>query len=280
MSLTGKALWMIERNLDQPLSLGGIAAACGGSKYHLAHAFGAATGLAVMEYVRGRRLSLAAERLAAGVPDILGLAVESGYGSHEAFTRAFRAQFGVTPESVRTRGSIQEIPIVAAIRPPEGGGAKLEEPRIVDGKAMIIVGLSQPQSFATSHTIPAQWQSFMALYGEIPDKADPVPVGVCTDTDDDGNFNYVCGVEVSRVSDAPRGLSVLKIPAQTYAVFTHREHVSTIGATYSAILDHWLPDHGKTAGDGASLERHLAGFDPRTGLGGIEIWMPFCAVPG
>jgi len=274
MSLTGKALWTIERNLDQPLTLGDIAEASGCSKHHLAHAFGAAAGLAVMEYVRGRRLSEAAKRLAAGTPDILGLAVDSGYGSHEAFTRAFRARFGVTPETVRTRRSIEEIPIMAAIRAPEGGGARLEEPRIVEGKPMTIVGLSEPQSFATNHTIPAQWQRFMALYGEIPDKADPVPIGICTDVDEEGNFNYVCGVEVTRVSEAPRGMSVLRVPAQTYAVFIHRDHVSTIGATYSAILDHWLPEHGKTAGNGASLERHLAGFDPRTGLGGIEIWMP------
>jgi len=274
MSLTSKALWTIERNLAAPLALGDIAATCGCSKYHLAHAFGAATGLAVMEYVRGRRLSEAARQLAAGAPDILALAVDSGYGSHGAFTRAFRAQFGVTPESIRTRGSIEEIPIMAAIRPPEGGGAKLEEPRIVEGRPMTIVGLSEPQSFATNHMIAAQWQRFMALYSEIPDKADPMPIGICTDVDEEGNFNYVCGVEVTRVSDAPRGMSVLRVPAQTYAVFTHRDHVSTIGTTYSAILDHWLPEHGKTAGNGASLERHLAGFDPRTGLGGVEIWMP------
>jgi AraC family transcriptional regulator len=274
MSLTRKALWMIERNLDQPLTLGDIAAACGGSKYHLAHAFGAATGYAVMEYVRGRRLSLAAQRLAAGAPDILGLAVESGYGSHEAFTRAFRAQFGVTPEAVRSKRSVQEITIMTPIRPPESGGASLPEPRVVAGKPMIVVGLSEPQSFATKATIPGQWQRFMALYGEIPDKANPIPVGVCTDADEDGNFNYVCGVEVSRVTDAPRGLTVLRIPAQTYAVFVHRDHVSAIVDTYSAILNHWLPDHGKIAGNGASLERHMQTFDPQTGLGGVEIWMP------
>ena len=274
MSLTSKALWTIERNLDQPTTLGEIATACGSSKYHLAHAFGAATGLAVMEYVRGRRLSQAAERLAAGAPDILGLAVDVGYGSHEAFTRAFRAQFGVTPEAVRNKRSVEDIAMVHAIRPLEGNSAKLEEPRMVEGTPLIIVGLSEPRSFQNKQTIPGQGQRFMALYNDIPDKANPIPLGACSDVDEDGNFNYVCGVEVTRVSDAPRGLSVLRVPAQTYAVFTHRDHVSMIGATYSAILDRWLPDHGKTAGNGASLERHLETFDPRTGLGGVEIWMP------
>lgn len=279
MSVTGKALWMIERNLDQPLNLGDIASACGTSKYHLAHAFGAATGLAVMAYVRGRRLSEAALRLAGGAPDILGLAVDSGYGSHEAFTRAFRTQFGLTPEAVRARGDVEEIPIMPALKPPQGSGIELAEPRMVDGKPMIVIGLSEPQSFATAQTIPAQWQRFMAFYGDIPDKADPIPLGVCTDADEEGSFNYICGVEVARITDAPRGLSVLRIPAQTYAVFTHRAHISMIRETYSAIFERWLPDHGKTAGNGASLERHLKGFDPRTGLGGVEIWMPLADEP-
>lgn len=162
------------------------------------------------------------------------------------------------------------------ISAPQDGDIALGEPRMETGSPMIVVGLAERQSFATKQMISAQWQRFMALYNEIPDKADPIPLGVSSDTDEDGNFNYICGVEVSRVSDAPRGLTVLRIPAQTYAVFTHKDHVAGISATYSAILDRWLPDHGKTAANGACLERHLPTFDPRTGLGGVEIWMPLC----
>ena len=53
MSLTNKTLWIIERNLNKDLTLGGIAEAAGVSRYHLAHAFGSATGRSVMEYARG-----------------------------------------------------------------------------------------------------------------------------------------------------------------------------------------------------------------------------------
>jgi AraC-like DNA-binding protein len=53
--------------------------------------------------MRGRRLSEAARVLANGGPDILSVALDFGYGSHEAFTRAFRDQFGLTPESVRAQ---------------------------------------------------------------------------------------------------------------------------------------------------------------------------------
>ena len=101
MSLTNKALWVIERNLNRELTLTAIAEACEVSRYHMAHAFGAATGLSVLEYARGRRLTEAARALAAGAPEILAVALDAGYGSHEAFSRAFRAQFGRTPEELR-----------------------------------------------------------------------------------------------------------------------------------------------------------------------------------
>ena len=90
-----RALWFIENRISGDISLQAIAASAGVSSHHLARAFGAATGQSLMRYARGRRLSEAARSLAAGAPDILAVALDAGYGSHEAFTRAFREQFGV-----------------------------------------------------------------------------------------------------------------------------------------------------------------------------------------
>src|SRR3974377_1255576 len=101
MSLTNKALWVIERNLNQDLSLGEIAERCEVPHYQLAHAFGGAPGRSVMDYARGRRLSEAARALAAGAPDILAVALDAGYASHEAFSRAFRDRFGLAPAEGR-----------------------------------------------------------------------------------------------------------------------------------------------------------------------------------
>src|SRR5690242_14900648 len=101
MSLTNKALFVIERNLGRDLSLAEIAKACDVSRFHLAHAFGEATGISVMEYLRGRRLTEAAYALASDASDILSVALDTSYQSHEAFSRAFKAQFGRTPEEVR-----------------------------------------------------------------------------------------------------------------------------------------------------------------------------------
>jgi AraC family transcriptional regulator len=58
--LAENVLWAIERNLDRPLTLAELADACGVSHFHLAHAFGRATGFSVMHYVRARRLTEAA----------------------------------------------------------------------------------------------------------------------------------------------------------------------------------------------------------------------------
>ena len=98
MALIEKVLWLIESRLDREASLGEIADDAGVSRFHLSRAFGAVTGRSVMTYLRARRLTEAARRLASGVPDILSVALEAGYASHEAFTRAFRDQFGLTPE--------------------------------------------------------------------------------------------------------------------------------------------------------------------------------------
>ena len=112
MNPAHKALWFIESHLADELTLDEIAAIGGVSRFHMVRAFAAATGLSVMRYVRARRLSEAARALAGGAPDILTLALDADYGSHEAFTRAFRDHFGVTPG-----------PYIDAHRPHQASGA-------------------------------------------------------------------------------------------------------------------------------------------------------------
>src|SRR3954467_11229719 len=119
MNPAQRALWYIESHLAEPMTLDEIAAISGVSRFHIVRAFAAATGRPVMRYVRGRRLTEAARSLADGAPDILSVALDAGYGSHEAFTRAFREQFGVTPEAVRLRGHVETLELVEPIRMSE-----------------------------------------------------------------------------------------------------------------------------------------------------------------
>src|SRR6516164_3904354 len=109
MNPAQKALWFIESHLAGPLSLDDVADVAGVSRFHMVRAFAAATGFSVMRYVRVRRLSEAAQALADGAPDILGVALDAEYGSHEAFTRAFREHFGVTPDAVRAKRCLDSL---------------------------------------------------------------------------------------------------------------------------------------------------------------------------
>jgi AraC family transcriptional regulator len=274
MSIPDKALWIIERNSGRPLTLDAIAAACAVSRSHLAHAFGSATGLSVMQYLRGRRLSDAARALAGGAPDILSVALDAGYGSHEAFTRAFRDRFQQTPESVRDRRSLDGLALVGPLDLRPQAEVRLDPPRFVTEPMMRIVGLAELCSFDTTVTIPALWQRFMASYDAIPDKLDRIPIGVNQPADDDGRFEYMCGAEVRRFGEHPRELQRLEIPTRQYAVFEHREHVSTIYKSYSHIWNAAMPASGRAVADAPVIERHNPTFDPGTGEGGLTIWIP------
>lgn len=274
MSLANRALWTIDRNLTGELTLARIAASCGVSRYHLAHAFGETTGMSVMEYVRGRRLSEAAINLAQGASNILDLALDYGYASHEAFSRAFRTQFGTTPEDVRKKATTDGLAVLTPAKVEEGTRPAITPMRSEHLGELKFVGLCEPVPFSRLQNIAAQWQRFMPRYGEIEDKANPIPAGVSTNLDDEGNFDYICAVEVKRFGALPKGLMRITLPPQTYTVFRHDGHVSEIGQTFHAIWDDWIPDSGRTIADAASIERHMQTFDTRTGYGGVEIYIP------
>ena len=269
-----KALWIIERNLDGALSLNGIARACGVSRSHLAHAFGSATGLPVMKYLRARRLSRAAHALAGGAPNILAGALDAGYSSHEAFTRAFREHFSVAPEQLREQHSIGALDITPPLTLRPENAAPLRAPRFARQGTIRVVGLAEPCSFETVITIPAQWQRFMPYHEAIPHTSQPIPLGVSQVPDDEGRFRYLCGAEVSRFGEIPAGLACLEIAARRYAVFEHAGHVSALYQTYAAIWNHALPALGCAVADAPLLERHNPHFDPNTGEGGLTLWIP------
>ena len=273
-SLTKRALWVIERNLDRDLSLGDLAAACDVSRWHLSHAFTERVGRPITEYVRSRRLSFAAEALAAGAPDILDLALASGYNSHEAFSRAFKTLLGVTPESVRHRRTTVGLPLVAAIDMTTADERTFPMPELRTKEAMTFVGLFDRFALDTTHGIPALWRRFMTSYAEIEGRVDPIPVGVIGPIGEDGCFNYGCAVQVDAPATPAMPITVLNVPAQRYALFPHTGHVSTIRSTYDAIWNRVLPESGWTTPEQPGLERHHPTFNPLTGEGGITIWIP------
>ena len=277
MNPAQKALWFIEGHLGQPLTLDKIASVAGVSRYHMVRSFAAATGFSVMRYVRARRLSEAARELARGAPDILKLALDADYGSHEAFTRAFRDHFGMTPEAVRAATCLDHLKLQEPILMDSTALDNLAPPRFEDGKAFLVAGISGRFSHENTAGIPLLWNRFHQESGNIPNQVGTVAFGVCCNGDDAGNFDYIAGVEVADFSDLPREFGRVRIPAQRYAVFTQKDHISAIRRTVNTIWNHWLPNSGFKMADAPTFERYDERFDPKTGNGGLEIWVPIAA---
>jgi AraC family transcriptional regulator len=277
MNPVARALWFIETHFAAELTLDDVAGAASVSRYHLTRGFGYATGRSVMRYVRARRLTEAARALATGAPDILALALQAGYGSHEAFTRAFNEQFGVSPESVRSRGDTFDLQLVEPVKMNENQFASIAAPRFENPGTIRVAGISQRYNDQTSAGIPAQWQRFGPQIARIPALPGGAACGVLCNGDADGNIDYLCGVEVADFAAVPTEFARLTITPQRYAVFSHGGHVAEIRRVWHTIWNRWLPDSGTKVVEAPSFERYGASFNPVTGQGGFEIWIPLAS---
>jgi AraC family transcriptional regulator len=150
----------------------------------------------------------------------------------------------------------------------------LAPPRIQQAGALLIFGLNQRYKGGDMSGIPAQWERFVPHLGRIPEQVGHVSYGVVHNSDNAGNTDYLCGVEVSEFPSDPPEFFRLRIPPQTYAIFEHKDHISSIGATWTHIWQHALADAGYATTGGPALERYDENFDGRTGLGGLQLWVP------
>jgi len=267
-----KALWFIENNIVADLCLDDVATMAGVSRFALSRQFSWATGLSVMRYVRARRLSLAAHALSAGAPDILMVALDVGYGSHEAFGRAFREHFGVTPEQVRANGA--DALAITAPKRMRTQTARLDEPRFEKAKQLLLAGFIARYKQGGDAGIPSQWQRFALHVGLTPSEVPGTTYGVGLNFDDEGSFEYLTGVEVGHFGDLPEGFASIRLPPRKYAVFTHHGHVAAIPNSMKEIWTSWLPKSGHQIADAPFFERYDQRFNPVTGEGEIELWAP------
>ena len=275
MSAIAKSIWFIESQFRQDFCLDDLAELTGLSRFHLSRAFSLTTGLTVTSYLRGRRLTEAARALAAGAPDILTVALDHGYGSHEAFTRAFRDQFGHTPEEVRKTGNLNRLALVEPMPMHPRTEAAASEPRIEQHAPIRIAGLAGHHPMCSAAGIPDQWQRFQPFIGNIDGGIGRAAYGVIGDVyEDSAEFDYLSGVEVNDRAELPPELASIHIPTHTFARFAHEGHVTTLRATIHFAYAVWLPQSGRQASAQHSmLEYYGRDFDPRTGFGTTEIWL-------
>jgi AraC family transcriptional regulator len=248
----------------------------GVSRFHLSRSFPAATGMSISAYLRGRRLTEAAKALAAGAPDILTVALDATYGSHEAFTRAFRDQFGLTPEQVRARGTTDELRLVEPIRMDEMLFVDLPPPRIVDRPPLLLAGLAERHPCDRPERVPAHWQRFTPYIEHIPHGVGVAAYGVIMDAFDGGDsFQYLAAVEVSSVGGLHEELTAVRLPAGRFAVFEHSGHASRMRPTIHTIFNREIERLGiETADIPSFIEYYGPGFDPMAGEGDVEVWVP------
>ena len=151
--------------------------------------------------------------------------------------------------------------------------------RFENGRPMLIAGFSQRVTMQTIQKIPQIWQQFGPLIGRVPGQVGRIAYGVGSNmTPNPWSMDYLAGVEVQSVSGLPAGFSHIGVLAAYYAVFPHTEHATKLAQTVSQIWK-WLPQSGYMAAGGtreipAFIERYGEGFDPMTGMGDLEVWVP------
>jgi AraC family transcriptional regulator len=87
-------------------------------------------------------------------------------------------------------------------------------------------------------------------------------------------IEYLSGVEVKDAKGLPAEFATVRLPAREYAVFTHPDNVSAIGAAIDKIWNEWVPQSGLKVASAPCFERYTEKFNPKTGMGGMEIWIP------
>ena len=103
IAVLNRLVEIIEDHLTEEIDVTGLTSSLGTTEYHLRRMFSSLAGMPMSEYVRRRRMAVAAADVL-GDGDLLGIAVRYGYGSTEAFSRAFRSVHGVSPGEVRRNG--------------------------------------------------------------------------------------------------------------------------------------------------------------------------------
>jgi len=259
----------IEDKLGEELRFIALARLTNFSEFHFHRVFQALVGLPVMEYVRKRRLTHAARRVANTKDKLLDIAFDCGFGTPETFIRAFRKLYGMTPGEYRKQGVRPPASAKANVLQrrfnPYLGGNRMEY-RIVTKPGFDVIGYSirtRNQDGQNNRDIPAFWQRYMqekmgqSLYPLAVSNAE---YGICGEFDmESGEFDYLIGVEAREGAQVPEGGIVRHYPEATYVVFTTpkvapEQFTDSIQKTWTAIFNEWFPGSGYEHSGAAEFE--------------------------
>jgi len=256
----------IEEHLYDKISVHEIAASSHYSTYHYSRVFKALVGDTPKEYLRKRRMTLAAKRLLTEDVGILELALECQFDSQEAFTRAFKALFNMTPAQYR---KINE-PFRLLYKKPfsEEDMDFLQnrismEPEIIQHPAMKVVGIATPYDDGDL-SLPKLWSAFRPYRDNIPNRIGEDFFGIYEsyeESDENTTFVYICSAQVNNFDQVPKGMITRELAEHTYARFTHTGPLTELQETLSYIWGSWLPKSGYEYAEKPDFELLPAGFN-------------------
>lgn len=269
------AIRYIDENLAGEIEyekLGQIACC---SAYHFQRMFSYMAGMPLSEYIRKRRMSLAAVDLQGGNAKIIDVAAKYGYASPTAFNRAFQSVHGISPSSVKNDGvEVKSFPPVT-FKVTVKGVEELNY-RIENKGAFRIVGKSYPLSREIEQNflqVPQMWQNavldgtiekIISLMNNAPQGV--LGVSACSDAED---WRYY--IAVSSTTDIDTSLETYIIPAGLWAVFPGAGTGKSIQELERRIVTEWLPTSGYEFTEGPDIEVY---FNPNPESTAYEVWIP------
>ncbi len=249
----------IWRHLDEPLRLDALAREVAFSPFHFHRLFAGLVGESIGEYVRRLRLERGALELRYGRKPLPLVAHEAGYETQEAFTKAFRARFGVPPGVYRQEAQSSRDPMPGSRSCPKAqGGISMKE---------VTIRTFEPIDVAfIRHTGPysecgAAWEKLCGFPGlQKTFGPDTQFIGICYDDPDVTEASKlrldVCvSVPAGFVPDD--GLSTQRIAGGDYGVYVHTGPYSGLHDAYRRIYGEWLPESGREVQYAPSLEVYL-----------------------
>ncbi|MFF2524395.1 AraC family transcriptional regulator [Streptomyces liangshanensis] len=288
-----RVMEQIEGDLAGTVDVAGWARTAATSEYHLRRMFSALAGMPLSEYVRRRRLTVAGAEVLGGRDSLLEIAVRYGYGSGEAFARAFRAVHGVGPgEARRTGAALVSQPRLTFRLTVEGSSSMRY--RVVDRPDFAVVGLKARVPLV--HVGPNQAiidfvrgidPGVRERLEKLSDQEPRGIVAVCDDLDpgraEGTELDYYLGVITSAgstgstgaagVAEVPEGVTALAVPAGTWAVFTASGPVpEAIQHLWRDVYAEWFPANPYRTRPGPEILRTRPSADGTEAE--AELWLP------
>ena len=266
----------IEEHLTEEIRIEELARIACCSSYHYQRMFTYIAGLPLSEYLRRRRMSIAAVELQQSEIKVIDLALKYGYTSPTAFNRAFQSVHGLAPSAVRKPGcSVKTFPPIS-FRITVKGVEEMNY-RIEKKEAFRIVGLSAPIKSNTEENfsvVPQLWgrAAEEGWIGKLAAMMNAKPMGIlgvsaCFENE---NWKYFISVATDLPAEDP--LEEYVVPAFTWAIFSGEGVCpQAIQDLERRIVTEWLPTSGYEYDNGPDIEVYL---EPDPSQARFEVWIP------